>query len=239
MLYPVTPLPVRPVDTQDYPFAAAALAVVFAAHDSVSELKANQRLRLASAPVESPDDAYLVLPLRARAELLGALARGNLGRIAGWLDEAVVVRAELDRGRASTLWVGEVWSVPGCFESPATALSSPASRQLLDALNDLAPARTLCPEGLFDAEVLHAMRTREVYLGPTRSPEDEGFDEPLSWVWSVRQGERVIVRAVFLSDEDDGFTAMIAPAVLGQGVVNMTPAPAPPASNVRRLHPVR
>ena len=53
-----------------YPFAETCLVVAFAATDDLSTAQAGGRVPLAAMPDISGDDAYLVLPLRARAGLV-------------------------------------------------------------------------------------------------------------------------------------------------------------------------
>ena len=80
-------------DAAAYPFGETALVVTFAAVDDLRGLRADQRLSLAATPEISPDDAYLVLPNRARDHLVTAFARGESGRVAQWFSDAWVVRA--------------------------------------------------------------------------------------------------------------------------------------------------
>lgn len=245
MLVPVAPLAPLAASHTDYPFADAALTVVFAAVERTEDVRAGQRVRLADASVISPDDAYLVLPLRARFELLGACARGNVGRVAQWLDEAVVVRAEVDAGPSARLWVGDAWQAHALFERPARTISPLSSKTTLEALNDLPAARTLCPEGLFDADALESMRANDTWLGPTRAHDDDDFDALLTWAWTARRGPAIDVRAVLVAHDEDCFTAMIAPAMLApHGTHAPTVASAPSVasaapSNLRRLRIAR
>jgi hypothetical protein len=93
----VTPLPPE----RDYPFAQTPLTVAFADRDDLLHVEPGSPVRLAAVPELSMDDAYLLLPLRARDSLLRAFARGRAGALAAWLDGARVLRGEVERRTCS------------------------------------------------------------------------------------------------------------------------------------------
>lgn len=203
----------------DYPFDGVALVVAFAAHDDLSGVAANTRLALAAAPDISSDDAYLVLPLRARDGLLAAFARGAEGKVTAWFDEAVVVRAELDGGRAARLWVGAAWRAREVIDHrEGTAVALRGVGDPVRVVNQLAPVAALAPGGMIDRRGVEAMTTRDRYVGVSRMGlEDLGLGadavEP-TFVWSSREGDRVRVHVAISASEDDTFLALLAPATL-------------------------
>ncbi len=209
----------RGASLDDYPFAETPLVVAFAAADDLSTVRAGARVALAAMPDISGDDAYLVLPLRAREGLVAAFARGAEGRVAGWFDEAVVVRAELDGGRAPRLWVGAAWSareVLDVFEGRAVALDGVGDA--VRVINQLPSVAGLAPGGLLDRRGVEAVTARERYVGVGRMGVEElglGADavEP-TWVWSVREGAAARVRVALCAPEDDSITALLAPVTL-------------------------
>lgn len=203
----------------DYPFDGVALVVAFAAVDDLADVAANTRLTLAAAPDISPDDAYLVLPLRARDALLAAFARGAEGRVAAWFDEAVVVRAELDGGRAARLWVGAAWRARDVIDHrDGTPVSLGGVGDPVRVVNQLAPVAALAPGGMIDRRGVEAITTRDRYVGVSRMGVEElglGADavEP-TFVWSSREGNRARVHVAISSSEDDTVIALLAPATL-------------------------
>ncbi len=204
---------------EDYPFAETPLVVAFAASDDLSLVRAGARVALASMPDISGDDAYLVLPLRARESLVAAFARGAEGRVAQWFDEAVVVRAELDGGRAPRLWVGEAWRARDLLESLEGApVAMDAVGDPLRALNALPHAASVAPGGLFDRRGITAVTAQPRYVGVGRVGIEElglGADavEP-TWVWTVRDEGRTRVRVALCASEDDSVVALLCPLTL-------------------------
>lgn len=204
---------------EGYPFAETPLAVAFAASDDLSGVRAGVRVALAGMPDISPDDAYLVLPLRAREGLLGAFARGSEGRVAQWFDAAVVVRAEVDGGRAPRLWVGEAWGareVIDTLEGRAVALDGVGDA--VRVVNRLPFVEGLAPGGLLDRRGVDAVTARPSYVGVGRMGVEElglGADavEP-TFVWTERDGARTRVRVALCASDDDSVTALLAPVTL-------------------------
>jgi len=203
----------------DYPFDDTALVVAFAAGDELSDVRADTRLALAAAPDISPDDAYLVLPLRARDALLAAFARGAEGRVAAWFDEAVVVRAELDGGRSARLWVGAAWRARDVIDHrEGTAVSLRGVGDPMRVINQLAPVAAVAPGGMLDRRGVEAITTRATYVGVSRMGIEElglGADavEP-TFVWSTRAGDRARVHVALAAADDDTIVALLAPATL-------------------------
>lgn len=203
----------------DYPFDDTALVVAFAAGDELSDVRADTRLALAAAPDISPDDAYLVLPLRARDALLAAFARGAEGRVAAWFDEAVVVRAELDGGRAARLWVGAAWRARDVIDHrDGTPVSVRGVGDPMRVINQLAPVAAVAPGGMLDRRGVEAITTRASYVGVSRMGIEElglGADavEP-TFVWSTRAGDRARVHVALAAADDDTIVALLAPATL-------------------------
>ena len=202
-----------------YPFAETCLVVAFAATDDLSTAQAGGRVPLAAMPDISGDDAYLVLPLRARAGLVAAFARGQEGKVAQWFDEAVVVRAELDGGRAPRLWVGAAWGAREVLDAHDGArVSLDGLGDAVRVINRLEYVEALAPGGLFDRRGVEAVTERPSYVGVARMGIDElglGADavEPTS-VWSVRDGDATRVRIALCASEDDSMTALLAPVTL-------------------------
>ncbi len=203
----------------DYPFEDTCLVVAFAASDDLTSARAGSRLPLASMPEISSDDAYLVLPLRAREGLVAAFARGHEGRISQWFDEAVVVRAELDGGRAPKLWVGASWSAREVLDGrEGTRVSLGSMGDAVRVINQLDKVEGIASGGLFDRRGVEAVTSRASYVGVARMGfEDLGLGadavEP-TYVWSVRDGDVTRVRVALCAAEDDSITALLAPVTL-------------------------
>ncbi len=204
-----------------YPFADVCLVVAFAAADDLSRFGVGSRIPLAAMPDISGDDAYLVLPLGAREGIVTAFARGQTGRLAHWFDQALVVRAELDGGRAPRLWVGASWAVRELFDSlegpRVTAGEVGETARVVNALDGL---RSVAPGGLFDTRGVQAAMDRATYVGAGRvGVEGLGLGgdavEP-TWVWCAHDGDLVRVRVALCESEDDTLTAMVMPVTLSR-----------------------
>jgi len=204
---------------EDYPFDGVPLVVAFAAHDDLSGVVSGTRLPLAATPDISPDDAYLVLPLRAREALLTAFARGAEGRVAAWFDEAKVVRAELDGGRFARFWIGEAWRARDVIDlREGTVVALHGVGDPVRVINQLAPITALAPGGLLDRRGIEAITSRSSYVGVSRMGIEAlglGADavEP-TFVWSTREGSRSRVHVALCPSEDDRIVALLAPTTL-------------------------
>jgi hypothetical protein len=203
----------------DYPFAGIGLVVAFAATDDLQHIAAERRIPLATMPDISPDDAYLVLPLRARASLVEAFARGAEGRVAQWFDEALVVRGELDGARAARLVVDGVWTARDVIEARAAdVVTLDGVGDAMRVINNLASVESLASGGLFDTRGVAAVTSRERYVGVSRvGVEDLGLGadavEP-TYVWTTREGDETHVRVALCASEDDTMVALLAPLSL-------------------------
>lgn len=203
----------------DYPFDDTPLVVVFAATDDLSDVREGQRLALASAADISPDDAYLVLPLRAREGLVTAFARGAEGRVTRWIEEAIVVRAELDGGRAPRLWVGAAWRAMEVIEQrDGNSVSLKGVGDAMRVVNQLDHVAGVAPGGMLDRRGLEAITTRPTYVGVSRMGIEElglGADavEP-TFVWTSRNENRARVHIALSASEDDSIVALLAPVTL-------------------------
>jgi hypothetical protein len=206
MLHLVAPLspPLPRFHEEPYPFRGTALSVAFAAHDDLSQAEAGCRLRLALAPPVAPEDGYLVLPLRARTELLGALSRGAVGRLGSWFAEARVVRAELDVAPTPRLWIGASWRATSRFEAPPDqVLTAGTAARTLGELRGVQPLERLFPAGLFDAEGLAVAWAADEVCGPALRGPSGGAPGCGGYVWTARLGEELAVRLALYADEDD------------------------------------
>lgn len=209
----------RGATLSDYPFEETCLVVAFAASDDLSNARAGGRLPLAAMPEISGEDAYLVLPLRAREGLVTAFARGHEGRVAHWFDEAVVVRAELDGGRAPKLWVGAAWPVREVLEGrDGERVSLGSLGDAVRVINQLDHVEGISPGGLFDRRGVEAVTSRSSYVGVSRMGVEAlglGADavEP-TYVWSVRDGDLTRVRVALCASDDDSITALLTPVTL-------------------------
>ncbi|MBI5513904.1 MAG: hypothetical protein HY909_09060 [Deltaproteobacteria bacterium] len=201
MLHLVTAAEPRPRE-EPYPFVGTALSVAFAAQDDLAAVASGTRLRLALAPPVAPEDGYLVLPLRARAGLVGALARGALGRLGTWFSDARVVRAELDVRPAPRLWIGACWRVTSRFEAaPDHTVRAEEPRETLEALRAVPSLTRLFPSGLLDLGGLALAVASDEYAGPARTaPGAEGAS---GFLWTVRARSEVTVRLALYADEED------------------------------------
>lgn len=212
-----TPNETPPPD--DYPFAETPLVVVFAATDDLTNVANNSRVPLAAMPDISPDDAYLVLPLRAREGLVTAFARGVGGRVARWFEEAVVVRAEIDGGRAPRLWVGAAWKALDVLaRSSARTVAMDGVGDPMRVINQLPFIEGIAPGGLLDRAGTQAITTRASYIGVARMGIEElglGADavEP-TFVWSEREGLKTRVKVALAASEDDTVIALLSPLTL-------------------------
>ncbi|MBL8602565.1 MAG: hypothetical protein JNK72_11640 [Myxococcales bacterium] len=203
------------VSDGQYPFAETPLVVVFAAVDDLSAVAAGARVSLAAAPELSADDAYLVLPLRARDALVAAFARGRGAAIAAWFDEAVVVRAEVDTRPSPRLWVGAAWRAASVLAGGASRSLSSADAAALQAFNALPHVEGLAPGGLLDRPGLAALTASPAYVGVSRRgvPALGLFDDAVAptFVWAERTAEGVSVRVALSASEDDAMVALLAP----------------------------
>jgi hypothetical protein len=202
-----------------YPFAETPLVVVFAASDDLSLIQGGSRVFLADTADISPDDAYLVLPQRARDSLISSFARGLEGHLRAWFDVAVVVRAELDGGRSPRLWVGDVWKVSDVFASQrGCEVNRNAVGDSMRVVNQLAHIEALASGGLLDARGEDTVTSRACYVGVGRMGVEEfglGADavEP-TFVWSVREENISRVLVALSASEDDRITALLTPVTL-------------------------
>lgn len=207
------------VDAEAYPFAEMPLVVTFAARDGLADVAAGQRLPLAATPEISQDDAYLVMPNRARDHLVNAFARGQLGRLAEWFSEAWVVRADVDGGRAPRLWVGAAWRASALLAGrPGRVVSMSALGDPMRVINRLPFIASLARGGLLDARGAEAILSRGSYVGVSRMGMPElglGADtvEP-TFVWTERLGRETRVRVALAAAEDDAPIALLSPLTL-------------------------
>lgn len=206
-------------DAEAYPFGETPLVVTFAARDELGELGPNQRLHLAATPEISHDDAYLVMPHRAREHLVTAFARGESGRIAQWFSEAWVVRADVDGGRSPRLWIGAAWRASSRMTARAgRVVSMGGLGDPMRVINRLPFIESLARGGLLDARGAEAILSRGTYVGVSRIGMPElglGADtvEP-TFVWTERDGAATRVRVAIAAAEDDAPVALLAPLTL-------------------------
>jgi hypothetical protein len=204
---------------ESYPFAETPLVVAFAARDDLGDVAPDQRLALASTPEISQDDAYLVLPNRARDHLVNAFARGQSGRLSEWFSEAWVVRADVDGGRAPRLWIGAAWRASARLAGrPGRVVSMGALGDPMRVINRLPFIESLARGGLLDARGAEAILSRGSYVGVSRMGMPElglGADtvEP-TFVWTERLGRETRVRVALAAAEDDSPIALLAPLTL-------------------------
>lgn len=212
-------LPPRGGDGAAYPFGETPLVVTFAAGDDLRALRADQRLALAATPEISPDDAYLVLPNRAREHLVTAFARGETGRVAQWFSEAWVARAEVDGGRAPRLFIGALWRAADLLtDRPGRLVSMGAVGDPMRVINRLPFIESLARGGLLDARGAQLILSRGSYVGVSRLGMPElglGPDtvEP-TFVWTERDGLGTRVRVALAAAEDDAPVALLSPLTL-------------------------
>lgn len=213
----VTPLPPE----RDYPFGQTPLTVAFADRDDLLHVEPGAAVRLAAVPEISSDDAYLLLPLRARDSLLRAFARGRAGALAAWLDGARVLRGEVERVRGPRIWVGDVWRAADVLRGPAAVVLRERGDDALRAVNALPWVRSLAQGGLLDRDGLATLRERDAYVGVSRRGVEGlglGRDAVAStFVWSERDGDGVHVRAAICADDDETVTCLLAPVLLAAG----------------------
>lgn len=201
----------------EYPFTRTPLVVAFATDDALDGVKPEAPVGLSAVPAISSDDAYLLLPRRAREGLLRAFARGELGVVTAWFARALVLRAELERVRAPRLWVGDVWSAREVMLGPAAAtVNLSAERDPVRVVNALPWVAGLARGGLLDEAGASTLVTRGAYVGVSRvglSALGLGRDavEP-TYLWSERDERGVAVRvAIAAEDDDEGATCLLAP----------------------------
>ena len=206
-------------DTEAYPFGETPLVVTFAARDDLGELAAGDRLPLAATPEISQDDAYLVMPNRAREHLATAFARGQSGRLAQWFSEAWVVRADVDGGRAPRLWIGAAWRASALLAGRAgRVVSMGGLGDPIRVINRLPFIESLARGGLLDARGAEAILSRGSYVGVSRIGMPElglGPDtvEP-TFIWTERDGQATRVRVALAGAEDDAPIALLSPLTL-------------------------
>lgn len=210
--------PAPPASAGSYPFAETPLVVAFAASDDLSGLGTTPRVALSATPEMSADDAYLVLPLRARDALVRAFARGQAGIVSAWFAEAWVVRAELDGGRAPRLWVGASWRVRDLLATHEGAVVALHDGDVVRTVNRLRSVSAVAPAGLLDGAGASAVLAVDGYVGVSRRGYAElGLGahavEP-TFVWAEREGARVRVRVALTAAEDDTVLALLAPVTL-------------------------
>lgn len=202
-----------------YPFAECPLVVTFATRDDLSTVTAGAPISLAAVPDMSPDDGYLVLPLRARESLLAAFARGSLGRVAQWFDEARVVRAEVDRVRGARLHVQSVWRASEVItRSTGRTVALKGVGNAMRVVNRLSFIEDLAPGGLLDAHGAETILAREHYVGVSRMGVEElglGADAVEStFVWTQRSERGTHVRVALAAAEEDSPLVLLAPVTL-------------------------
>ena len=206
-------------DAAAYPFGETALVVTFAAVDDLRGLRADQRLSLAATPEISPDDAYLVLPNRARDHLVTAFARGESGRVAQWFSDAWVVRAEVDGGRAPRLFIGALWRASDLFSGrPGRVVSMGGVGDAMRVINRLPFIESLARGGLLDARGAQMILSRGSYVGVSRLGMPElglgpNTVEP-TFVWTERDAHGTRVRVALAAAEDDAPVALLSPLTL-------------------------
>ena len=206
-------------DPEAYPFGETPLVVCFAARDDLGELASGQRLPLAATPEISQDDAYLVMPMRAREHLLTAFARGQSGRVAQWFSEAWVVRADAEGGRSPRLWIGAAWRASLLLAGRAgRVVSMGGLGDPMRVINRLPFIESLARGGLLDARGTEAILSRGSYVGVSRMGMPElglGADtvEP-TFVWTERDGHETRVRVALAAAEDDAPIALLSPLTL-------------------------
>lgn len=223
MLVPVSPLSAAPpTRALPFPFAETPLVVAFAAHDDLDDVSANCRVALACAPDISAEDAYLLLPVRARADLVTAFARGSVGRVAQWFDEARVVRAEVDHGRAARLWVGTSWRVRDLLATErGRTVSLGSLGDPVRVINQLPYVAALAPGGLLDAAGTAMVTGRSTYVGVARRGVPAlglGADAvECTYVWTEREGNTTRVKVALAAPEDDSAMVLLTPLTLCHG----------------------
>lgn len=209
----------RRVDTETYPFGETPLVVTFAARDDLSALAADQRLALAATPEISQDDAYLVMPNRAREHLVTAFAKGQTGRLAEWFSEAWVVRADVDGGRSPRLWIGAAWRASALLAGRSgRVVSMGGLGDPMRVINRLPFIESLARGGLLDTRGAEAILSRGSYVGVSRMGIAElglGADtvEP-TFIWTEREGRETRVRVALAAAEDDAPLALLSPLTL-------------------------
>lgn len=212
MLLSLVPSPVRRAvcsDLGEYPFAETPLNVAFAAVDDLGAVGPGARVALGATPDVSPDDAYLVLPRRARERLQKAFATGDQGVIMAWMHAAMVVRAEVDTGAAPRLWVGAAWRASEVIASQR-GRSVKFGSETVREVNCLSVVERVSPDGLVDAETVETVLRRECYVGPSRRGE---WGE-CEFLWSEHDESGVRVRAVLAVDEEWSGVMLLAPMCL-------------------------
>lgn len=214
----VAPLP--PED--DYPFAQTLLTVTFATSDDLAHVASEAPVSLAAVPELSCDDAYLLLPLRARDALLRAFAKGRVGALEAWFDVALVLRGEVERVRSPRLWVGDVWRASEVIRGEAAArVASSGPGGLVEAVNALPWIERLALGGLVDAEGAEAILGAREYVGVSRrgfAGLGLGRDAVAStFVWSAREDGAAHVRVALSSDDDDALSCLLSPVALALG----------------------
>ena len=205
--------PVPVVEAEPYPFHEMPLVVAFAAAEDLDHVVAGARVPMAAAPELSAHDAYLVLPLRARSELLAAFASGVRGRIAQWFDAGVVVHAEVVPERWTRLQVRAAWKVRDLLEGGGKLVPASQSVDPVRDINRLPFIAGFAPCGLFDRHGAEAVTRRTVYVGSSRRGPDTDMVEP-TFVWSERDAGGVRVKVALAASEDDSFHALLAPFTL-------------------------
>lgn len=207
---------------EDYPFARTTLVVAFAACDDLSAVASDAPVTLCAVPEISSEDAYLLLPLRARDALLRAFAKGKVGAVAAWFADALVVHGELERVRAPRLWVGDTWSAQEILRAEAAArIDLATERDPVRAVNALPWVAGLAHGGLLDDVGAATLITRPQYVGVSRvgvSALGLGHDavEP-TFVWSERDDDGVHVRVAITAEDDDALSCLLAPVSLVGG----------------------
>lgn len=207
---------------EDYPFGQTPLTVAFASADDLSAITSGAAVGLAAVPELSCDDAYLLLPLRAREGLLRAFAKGKLGVLAAWFNGALVIRGEVERVRGPRLWVGDVWSAAELLASDAEVrVERREVERLVDAVNALPWIGRLALGGLLDRAGAEAILSAGDYVGVSRrgaSTLGLGRDAVASsFVWCSRDEHGARVRVAITEDEDDTVTCLLSPVSISLG----------------------
>lgn len=202
----------------DYPFAKTPLTVAFATHDTLDHVEGDRAVRLAAAPELSCDDAYLLLPIRARDALLRAFARGRAGTIAAWFEQALVIRGEVEQVRDPRLWVADAWRAGELLDAEAPVTLDARDT---DAINDLPWVRRLAHGGLVDPRGVATILQTPEYIGVSRRGMASlglGRDALApTFVWSTAREGVVHVRVALSADDDECVTCLLAPVSLRAG----------------------
>ena len=220
LLPPANRVASLPVDAE-FPFSRTPLTVAFADRDDLSRVEPGAPVRLAEVPELSSEDAYLLLPLRAREGFLRAFAKGRVGAVSAWFADARVLRGEVERVRGPRLWVGDVWEAAELLLGETAAAVQGDGPACVREVNALPWVRALAHGGLVDAAGVSTLRGADVYVGVSRrGVADLGLGRDAvapTFVWSERDAFGAHVRVAVSADEDDAVTCLLAPVSLLAG----------------------